>query len=120
IRIDDYAMARRVNTTRDSLGYAVLFEGWGVIGSVYYHRAVELARRNLAAQAAILGCIMAHEIGHLLLSEPGHSRDGIMRANWGDEDLKRIAEGRMWFAPEQGARMAEKIGERERAAKEQR
>jgi hypothetical protein len=118
LRIIPYDMAKRVGTTGDSLGYALRTGESDAIASVYFHRALELESRNLADRAAILGGIMAHEIGHLLLAESRHSATGIMRANWGDEDLRFIAKGRLWFTPVEGLRMAAMIRNRERAFKE--
>ena len=90
LRILDGIMARRVRTTSESLGYALLAQGFDSIAAIYYHRAIELKKRNLADRQAILGGMMAHEIGHLLLKETAHSGAGIMQAQWGDGDLKLI------------------------------
>ena len=40
--------------------------------------------------AAVLGCALAHEIGHLLLPVNAHHGGGIMRASW-QPDLFRLA-----------------------------
>ena len=52
------------------------------------------SRARLAAQAGVddgelLGRAMAHEIGHMLLGTPTHSRVGLMRAVWVTGDLRR-------------------------------
>ncbi len=44
---------------------------------------------------------MAHEIGHLLLGPKRHSRSGIMRARWDQEDLRLAAEARLRFTSQQ-------------------
>ena len=61
--------------------------------------------RELPAPAAcfrdvLLGRVIAHEMGHVLLGE-AHSPQGIMQARWGEEqlDLKAISE--MLFTPDQ-------------------
>jgi hypothetical protein len=48
-----------------------------------------------------LGHAIAHEIGHLLLNMEVHSQTGIMRGNWGLEDLRAVACGRLVFTPQQ-------------------
>jgi hypothetical protein len=58
--------------------------------------------------------MMAHEIGHLLLDQSNHSKEGIMRAQWRDYDLKRISEGRMSFTADQAARMILLVAQRAR------
>ena len=54
-----------------------------------------------ATEAQILGEVFAHEIGHILLNLPGHSRAGIMRGEWDLHDLSDIAEGYLNFTREQ-------------------
>jgi len=48
---------------------------------VFYDRIEALNARSLRGPASVLGDVMAHELGHLLLSPPGHSVDGIMRSS---------------------------------------
>jgi len=117
LRLLDPDMARRTGTTRHCLGFAFLTDGFDSIASVFFHRALELETRNLAGRAVILGGMMAHEIGHLLLGQSGHSGSGIMRAQWGDEDLKMIAKGRLWFTAEQERRIASMVTKREGASR---
>lgn len=47
------------------------------------------------------GHAIAHEIGHLLLNMEVHSHIGIMRGNWGLEDLREVACGRLFFTSQQ-------------------
>lgn len=48
----------------------------------------------------ILGDVMAHELGHLLLG-PGHSPSGIMCASYRQDTLLNAEFGRLLFTPEQ-------------------
>ena len=98
-------------------GYAVLAEGFDSIAAVYFHRAVELEKRSLADRQAILGSMLAHEIGHLLLKETAHSGAGIMQAQWGDGDLKLIGKGRLWFTEREAVRLKWMIARRREASK---
>ncbi len=117
LRILDPDMARRTGKKGRCLGFALLTDGFDSIASVFFHRALDLESTNLAGRAAILGGMMAHEIGHLLLGQSGHSGGGIMRPQWGDEDLKMIAKGRLWFTAEQERRIASMVAKREGAAR---
>ncbi len=56
---------------------------------VFYDRIEALKGRSRRSTAIILGDVMAHEIGHLLLPPPGHSADGIMRRGV-DTNLRAI------------------------------
>ena len=77
------------------------------------HRAVELERPDLAQRGDILGAILAHEIGHLLIAGNNHSNIGILRARWDDQDLRLIAQGRIMFTMDQAARMLSLTAERQ-------
>ena len=48
---------------------------------VFYDRIAALNVRTTGGILTILGDVMAHELGHLLLPPPGHSSGGIMRPN---------------------------------------
>ena len=79
---------------------------------VFYDRVKELAQRQVAGQlkgeivarageCQILGEMIAHEIGHILLDMPGHSETGIMRGGWDLKDLQDVAYGTLFFAAQQ-------------------
>lgn len=79
---------------------------------VFYDRVKELAQRQVAAQVRgnvvaraggcrILGEMIAHEIGHILLNLPGHSETGVMRGNWDLKDLQDVAYGDLLFTKQQ-------------------
>jgi len=46
---------------------------------VIYDRVEALTSRSQLSAASLLGDVIAHELGHLLLPRPGHSARGIMR-----------------------------------------
>jgi len=48
---------------------------------VFCDRIEVVSARSRRSPASILGDVMAHELGHLLLPPPGHSTGGIMRSN---------------------------------------
>jgi hypothetical protein len=83
----------------DAFGFAVL----PVLASVYYEHAMGLARREGAEfeVSTILGCVMAHEIGHLLLGSNSHSDTGIMKGQWGRKQVSQILKGCLRFTPQQ-------------------
>jgi hypothetical protein len=71
--------------------------GAGVLGQaakecgrayIFSHRIIALAARHQHALGSVLGRIIAHEVGHLVLPENGHSATGIMSA---DLDLRPTA-----------------------------
>lgn len=52
---------------------------------------------------AILGDVIAHELGHLLLGNHAHSAQGIMRAHWQGDQLHGLSAGRLFFTKDQAA-----------------
>jgi hypothetical protein len=46
----------------------------------FYHRTIDAAARARVDDRLLLGKVIAHEVGHLLLGDGGHAEDGIMRA----------------------------------------
>ena len=73
------------------LGFAVVDPDThaGTMATVFHDQVETVARRTGVARSELLGRALAHEVGHLLLGVRGHSRTGIMRAVWTDDELTR-------------------------------
>ena len=84
-------------------------EGTGCYSDVFYDRARELHADWNVGLSDILGNVMAHELGHLLLGSNSHSAAGIMRAQWQGEELHRLSRGSLWFTSEQASHMRGKL-----------
>ena len=82
-----------------AFGFAVL----PVLASVYYEHAVSLARSDGAEFEVpiILGCVMAHEIGHLMLGSNSHSDTGIMQGQWERKQVRQLMKGDLHFTAQQ-------------------
>jgi hypothetical protein len=89
----------------DLFGLALPFEGGGVRATIYFDRIIRAAKSGLVSPGVLLGHVIAHEVGHLLLWSNGHSREGIMRGSWTTADLLKLAQGRERFTPEQAESM---------------
>lgn len=76
-------------------------EGAGCYSDVFYDRTLQLHADWKVSVADILGSVMAHELGHLLLGSNAHSRDGVMKARWQGEELRRLSRGNLRFTSEQ-------------------
>jgi hypothetical protein len=79
-------------------GYAMLPAH---LAAVYYDYLPRLpgGKSNKNDTALILGCVIAHELGHLLLGAHGHSIAGIMQAHWGIEQTQRALMSQLSFLP---------------------
>lgn len=93
--------------TQDSIfGVAFLAsDGTGKYGDVFYQPAVQLHKELSVKLADVMGGVVAHEIGHLLLGSHAHASAGIMRAQWHGEDLHKLVKGELQFTAEQAAQM---------------
>jgi hypothetical protein len=94
------------NGVQDSaFGLAVL----PVLASVYYEHAVLLARNDGAEfeTPIILGFVMAHEIGHLMLGSNSHSDTGVMQGQWERKQVRQIMKGDLHFTALQSKRIRE-------------
>jgi hypothetical protein len=74
---------------------------------VYYDALPRGPRRKATAHEAstFLACVIAHELGHLLLGAYGHSILGIMRDRWDIEQTRRALMSDLDFLPEEGKLM---------------
>jgi hypothetical protein len=78
-----------------------------VLVSVYYERAMRFAKSKGVAAPIILGCVIAHELGHLLLGSNGHSAAGIMQPRWERQQVQQVMMGALLFTSEQSKLMRE-------------
>ncbi len=97
--------------TSDSIfGVAFLSEkGTGAYGDVFYDSVEKLHRDWNVSLPRVLGHVMAHELGHLLLGSNAHSRQGIMRPDWHGDELRRASMGALLFTAEQARAIREKL-----------
>ena len=83
----------------DVFGFAIR----PILASVYYDFAarLDLTGHTEFDTRIVLGCVIAHELGHLLLGTNSHSRDGIMQSAWRREQVQRVMQGSLLFTAEQ-------------------
>jgi hypothetical protein len=87
----------------DIFGVAFLSpEGTGAYSDVFYDSVEQLDRDWHVGIARVLGHVMAHELGHLVLGSNAHSRQGIMCPSWHVDELHRASMGALLFSEEQG------------------
>ncbi len=93
----------------DVLGISPLDErGVGFYGYVFYDRIQQLAEKRRLAPT-LLGHVLAHEIGHLLMRSTSHSISGIMSGRWTGDELRRISEGAMLFTALESSVMRDRL-----------
>lgn len=97
-----------------ALAHAAVGAG-GVRAAIFFDRVRALAAKGTPCDLArLLGHVMAHEMGHLLLTQAGHSPQGLMAGPWSAQDLRQAAAGRLLFTPAEGTKMRNEMVSRAR------
>jgi hypothetical protein len=95
--------ASALDVSEVTLGFA---EPGTSVATILYDRVVSYSRRYRVKRDVLLGYVMAHEIGHLLLPPNSHSAEGVMRS---EINMEQAAAKRLRFTKEQGRLILQKI-----------
>jgi hypothetical protein len=111
LRVLSHSMSERLGLSQETFGSALLPEdgGFGTVAQICAPCAEDLAKGNTAMHAAILGHLMAHELGHLLLGAGRHGATGLMHVPWHKKALESVAQGTLVFTPWEGERMRQQV-----------
>ncbi|GAC1640699.1 MAG: hypothetical protein NVS9B14_22240 [Candidatus Acidiferrum sp.] len=82
--------------------------GQGVYSNIYYQNLSGPNRSGLTA-GEVLGCVLAHELGHLLLGANSHSPSGLMQSHWDSSALHSAARSDLFFTPAQSATLRSRL-----------
>jgi hypothetical protein len=89
-------------------------EGKGTYIKLYYSHLAEPNAHLPLGEGELLGYVIAHEVGHLLLGTDSHSHEGIMQGRWEDHQLREAGKGNLQFTPSQAGLMREHLAEEEK------
>ena len=70
----------------------------GGVAFLFFDQAIEFSRVHQTAPTLVVGTVVAHEIGHLLLGNRSHTSEGLMRASWSTDDWQRASSGFLLFS----------------------
>jgi hypothetical protein len=105
------------NLSDDVFGLAFVGEdGRGQQADVFYSGMARLGARGICDPANLLGAVIAHELGHLLLGTNAHTPTGIMRKRWDGDQLGMEGLAGLTFDAEQSARVRERVASIERGS----
>jgi hypothetical protein len=97
------------------IGYAAVEQGiGGRVAYVIYDRIRSFASDTSIDDMRMMGIVMAHEIGHLLMVNQSHSDTGLMRARWQQSEFRRDRLIDLQFSEPQAVEIRKMLG-RERA-----
>lgn len=106
------AHAAVATSSADVMGLA-LRRGRTRSASIFFLRVADLAQKHHVALATLLGHVMAHEIGHLLLPVNSHSSKGLMRGDWGVAQMQDARSGKLAFTETETRLMTKRLSEYE-------
>ena len=73
----------------------------GLLVQVFFQQVEGFARSHHVDLSTILGHVIAHEVGHLMLPTESHSPTGLMRAEWDSAQMRDVVRGAVTFTDEQ-------------------
>ncbi len=111
VRILSRGMAEKAGLPPAAFGSALFPEegGFAMVAQVCWHCVLKLAEGRATMQGMILGHVMAHELGHLLLGMGSHGASGLMHVPWHKKELEKAAQGLLLFTPWEIARMRRQV-----------
>jgi len=99
-------VAGRKSVSEDTFGQSYLDEhGEGNYANVYLAQLSRSRAAELIGEGDLLGLVVVHELGHLLLGRDSHSSAGLMRARWTAAELQEAAKGNLLFTKSEAGRM---------------
>jgi hypothetical protein len=71
----------------------------GQAAYLFYDAILKAAKRQYLPVSSLLGYVMAHELGHLLLPADAHGDAGVMHGDWDAKDLKLMRHRALAMGP---------------------
>jgi hypothetical protein len=109
------SMSQRFLLGADRFGVALedAQGGLGFDAWIFCDLVKDAAAKKHLTPSVLLGTVIAHELGHLLLSTNSHSAFGIMRAKWSNEELSAVEHRAMYFSSSESARIQKAVTARQ-------
>lgn len=80
-------------------------QGFGSDAWIFIDRIKSLVVERELSLAQLLGHVLAHELGHMLLGANSHSGMGLMRAKWSSRELQAADHGGLFFSASESKRI---------------
>jgi hypothetical protein len=105
------SMSRRFHLGGDAFGVALedAEGGLGFDAWIFCDLVKDAAAQRQHTPSVLLGTVIAHELGHLLLSTNSHSAFGLMRANWSGKELLAVEHRAMYFNSSESKRIQQAL-----------
>lgn len=100
-----------LTSSKHVLGFALQPRNRGRLAYAFFGRIENFARDTRTDAGSVLGHVMAHEMGHLLLSREAHSLFGLMRGRWHESQAELVSAGMMTFTNDEAAVIRQRVAE---------
>ena len=99
---------------REDLAFSLIPSAGGPakLSSIYPERVTQVAAWHNHPVGLVLGCVIAHELGHLLLRQLDHSAIGVMSFPVTGHYLRKAARGQLQFTNSQAKRIRREVRKR--------
>jgi hypothetical protein len=88
----------------DVMGKAFVEDHGGYLADAYFQAVEATAQLYNGNAGVLLGFVMSHELGHLLLGT-GHTRDGVMQPAWGRKQMDALRQRWLKFSEDSAGRI---------------
>ena len=89
-----------------ALGLSLPCARSGVQVTIFADRVASVSETAGPTFGRVLGYVMAHEMGHVLLQSDAHAAAGLMKGTWSKSDWQRAAASIISFSPAEAQRIA--------------
>ncbi len=86
-------------------------EGLGRLAYAFFARIRATSQQYRTDVGKLLGYVMAHELGHILLAGGSHPPTGIMSGRWGQFQMDLVAESFLRFTKEEAESIRKSVGD---------
>ena len=113
-----YSMSEPLHLGTGSLGFSTEASGkdFASLACVFYDAAKARAAEYHQDPGELLGDVIAHELGHLLLGTDSHSGWGLMSPLWSSDQFRRASQGLLAFSNSESERIQAALSARALAA----
>ncbi len=103
--------SERGSRSLETMGFAPIDAGGGGrVAYVLLDRIEHAARGGTGVMQNLLGLVIAHELGHLLLPRDAHAPTGLMRERWHVSELWTIHPRALGLTPRQAEHIRTRLG----------
>ena len=110
VKLVSTEMASKLGLSKLGLGLAVVSsEGPNELAYIDFERARKWGRTEGFSLRSLIGHLIAHEIGHLLLGSGSHRDNGLMKANFYRPELIQAGQRQLLFSEDQAAQIRKSV-----------